>query len=63
MFNILSITRLWFRLGLGWVAGWLRLGSGWVSGLLRANLGVAVLKVDGLVLIFWWRSRAGLGWA
>ena len=69
-FNILSIflnsiTRLWFRLGVGYVPGWLRLGSAWVPSLLRANLWVAVLEVDGLVLVYggascaW--SQAGLG--
>ena len=65
VFNVLSITRLWFRLGLGRVPGWLRVGSGWVSILLRANLGVAVLAADGLLLVYggasWGWSRVGLG--
>ena len=52
-------------LGLGWVLGWLRVGSRWVPNLLRANLGVAVLAADGLVLVYggasWGWSRVGLG--
>ena len=40
---------------------WLRLGFGWVPGLIW---GVAVLEVDGLVLVyggaFWGWSRMGL---
>ena len=45
VFNILSIARLWFRLGLGRVPGWLRVGSGWVPGLLTPTFRVAVLEV------------------
>ena len=62
VFNILSITRFWFRLGLGWVPGWLRVGSGWVPNLLRANLGVAVVAADGLdSWVVSGRFRAGFG--
>ena len=65
VFNIFSITRFWFGLGLRWVPGWLRVGSRWVPNLLRANVGVAMLVADCLVLVYggasWGWSRVGLG--